>query len=937
MTFFAQVADHAGRRPRWETRPAWAHGNVWISRMGLLAFLYLAPLCMAADDAPSPVMVCPRIASAPIIDGEIVGAEWGSASRIGNYVSLSGNRPAREQTEAYVCHDPAYLYLAFRCHDSRMEKVKAGITARDGNVYNDDCVEVFVDPGPSRKHYYQLLVNALGTLQDIKWTEWSQPDWNAECAVAATRGDTFWSVEMAIPFKAIAMETPAPGGRLGINFTRTVNRLDEYSCWSHTGDNFHVPGRFGDLVFADGGGVDFRILGWSQERCDVEVRVGSETSRALRVEVLTESEEGGTAGMVREVAPEGLGQPLRIPYLLPASWSDYQAHIEVREQANGALLYRSPRVAIAGSTGAKLDKARIEINQLKAEMLLLKAGASDNGYLVVPAAPFEMIRPTALPGSAKAGAPIRVRASRGEYEPAACLLYTGRDLRGIRVELAGDLRGDADVIGKSDVDIRVVKWWYQGGHGQRYEKTVHVPELLLKDDSLVGTDADTMRNVMHFDGLPVDGPNLKPFDLPAYRNKKVWMTIRVPDSIAPGLYQAMVGIAPENAPAARIPIEVEVLPIALRESERLFSIYYYSPQSGSSVAWELLGQELKDMKAHGLNSASILAYDLGFGKDASGEWSVALGRLQREMEHRRDAGLTRSHILGMQTHKPPFPTRLFRGPWKDDNEPDPGDVEKLSAIARSITASLDKNAFPPPYLLGIDEPNFDYTGQALDRCAKIFRIVKNAGGNTATALDVVASRKLGSLIDMPIYNAKSVFPLFDRPRTDKPDKTEMVYWHPLENPVHDRLHFGVMVWKAGLDGACPYAYRHTYKGGAWYDESAGKPKTDSGVNRNIMYTYPGRTGPIPTIQWEATREGIDDIRYLENLAAWVDRARAAPQGPELDAAITRANRALSLPGFSGNDYVSFLEGLRPSDFDDLRTELITCIMGIRDALGVNGT
>ena len=186
---------------------------------------------------------------------------------------------------------------------------------------------------------------------------------------------------------------------------------------------------------------------------------------------------------------------------------------------------------------------------------------------------------------------------------------------------------------------------------------------------------------------------------------------------------------------------------------------------------------------------------------------------------------------------------------------------------------------------------------------------------------------------MPIYNSKSAFPLFGRPMADKPDKVELMYWHPLENPVHDRLHVGVMVWKAGLDGACPYAYRHSYKGGAWYDESAGKPSTGSSVNRNIMYTYPARTGPIPTIQWEAIREGIDDIRYMEALAAWLGKAKAAPGSRAMAAAIGRADRALSLPRFTGSDYVSFAESVKPPDFDELRNELVGCILEIRNLLG----
>ena len=33
--------------------------------------------------------------------------------------------------------------------------------------------------------------------------------------------------------------------------------------------------------------------------------------------------------------------------------------------------------------------------------------------------------------------------------------------------------------------------------------------------------------------------------------------------------------------------------------------------------------------------------------------------------------------------------------------------------------------------------------------------------------------------------------------------------------------------------------------------------------RDHVVAYPSANGPIPTLQWEALREGIDDLRYLQ--------------------------------------------------------------------------
>ena len=68
--------------------------------------------------------------------------------------------------------------------------------------------------------------------------------------------DERWTVEVALPFSQIGREGRAPveGEKWRANFFR-IDRAGEgeFSCWSPTladPPNFHVPGRFGNLVFS---------------------------------------------------------------------------------------------------------------------------------------------------------------------------------------------------------------------------------------------------------------------------------------------------------------------------------------------------------------------------------------------------------------------------------------------------------------------------------------------------------------------------------------------------------------------------------------------------------------------------------------------------------------------------------------------------------------
>lgn len=81
----------------------------------------------------------------------------------------------------------------------------------------------------------------------------------------------------------------------------------------------------------------------------------------------------------------------------------------------------------------------------------------------------------------------------------------------------------------------------------------------------------------------------------------------------------------------------------------------------------------------------------------------------------------------------------------------------------------------------------------------------------------------------------------------------------------DRFLCGIYLWRWNLDGAMPFAYQQI-AGPDPYGEG-------SGGERRHMLTYPSLRGPVSTVQWEACREGIYDLRYVATLQSWLDRAK----------------------------------------------------------------
>ncbi len=111
-----------------------------------------------------PVTRLPQLAAAPVIDGALEGdAGWAGAAEL--RLTLSGGAgPAEMPTEAKVGLRDGILYVGFVCHEDRLANLVAEVTEQDGPVWQDDCVELFLDPGVTEQRYYQVVVNSRGTV-----------------------------------------------------------------------------------------------------------------------------------------------------------------------------------------------------------------------------------------------------------------------------------------------------------------------------------------------------------------------------------------------------------------------------------------------------------------------------------------------------------------------------------------------------------------------------------------------------------------------------------------------------------------------------------------------------------------------------------------------------------------------------------------------------
>lgn len=244
-----------------------------------------------------PIYGARKAVDAVRVDGRLDEATWVLSPRVGRLrlIHDPDRRPAFP-TEAAMAWDDTHLYVSFACTDGQPW---ARLANRDDRLWEEEVVEVFLDPDGDGRQYAEIEVSPTNTVVDllIAAPRAGGPGarrWDAAgLQTAVTTHRAGWVVEMAIPWASLAAAgvTAAPqtgdAWRVGLyrikrpggiakatridalakershaaddrkaaidEQLRMLRADDEYSAWSVTRPDlgFHDPERFGTVTFLD--------------------------------------------------------------------------------------------------------------------------------------------------------------------------------------------------------------------------------------------------------------------------------------------------------------------------------------------------------------------------------------------------------------------------------------------------------------------------------------------------------------------------------------------------------------------------------------------------------------------------------------------------------------------------------------------------------------
>jgi len=200
-----------------------------------------------------PLLRCPKQLFGPVL-ADLQAAPWPEVTAIPLRETGSGGEP-QQGTWIKVAWSPEALRVLFWVEDTY---VWSTLSERDAPLWEEEAVEIFLDPTGDLQSYFEFEVNPVNAVVDlVVWPEKEEfrKDFQWRCEglqTAVQRSPVGWCAEFSIPFASLGA---APQGSWRANFYRIDRPREtaaEFSAWSPTGRlNFHVPERFGILEFEE--------------------------------------------------------------------------------------------------------------------------------------------------------------------------------------------------------------------------------------------------------------------------------------------------------------------------------------------------------------------------------------------------------------------------------------------------------------------------------------------------------------------------------------------------------------------------------------------------------------------------------------------------------------------------------------------------------------
>jgi len=494
---------------------------------------------------------------------------------------------------------------------------------------------------------------------------------------------------------------------------------------------------------------------------------------------------------------------------------------------------------------------------------------------------------------------LNVTATPGEYEPLCIGIYAPAFSGKLNLEII-DLNGPARrIFSSNNIEVRRTRMMPLRIAG--YDYTIG-PKILEKD---------------------------KPLEIHRGQTGQFWLTFHVPAETSAGRYTGKILLKQAKKTLKTLDVTLNVPGFKLIEP---------TVQRYMFIGWimrdyfdqgEKLRAAFEDMKAHGMTTIHAkMEPGHTFGPD--GRLLLDFAWVDNGIEIFKEVFNERTLIASGVNNLADWICRqiLSDADWMQKDLQDNTPLRwKLFEYGYGQIVDHLNGLGIEPFMFVYDEPGGH---RWRDLAIVSFKHAKNARPNAkiaVTTTEEFAETMNDYLnVNMFAYYAHDFDPDRAREFSRKSGDAYWMYGQCWSNLPHAAA---TLRYEAGL-----YAWKNAAQGIGWwvYRVPAKDPYNDlDGGHQDFMSSYPTDTGTDPTINWEAIREGIDDMKYLYTLEYYLDRAKTNPESATAGA-VTHAQNLLTEIRKSvtvQHPYVvvpNWLEGILTAEqMDDYRSRVATAI------------
>jgi hypothetical protein len=409
---------------------------------------------------------------------------------------------------------------------------------------------------------------------------------------------------------------------------------------------------------------------------------------------------------------------------------------------------------------------------------------------------------------------VVLRATPGEYEPFTFSFRPQERLEQVLIKPGGPLVGPKGKIDAANVKVCAIENY----HGGEYD---------------------------------VLAPVGNPWDMAAWSRELFWVTVHVPADAAPGPYSGEIVITSQEKWVAATALTVEVLPFRLDEPPFALGFNYSSPKDPAKLAIHL-----RDMREHGMTTvAPLYNFHLPINDTDTSEIGEFIAAYKK-------AGFTKTLYFGSPMELMfslagygPVDSRRFQ--------------QKYLKTMRLLFAETQRHDVPVIFSIA-DEltnralPGIKFGEQLARLCFEELPEIP-ATSDMNGYLEVVT---MAPWLDVATFNNgwdgidhhNKGRRLINRELIEEVQKLGAIPW--FVNANEGRFPFGFFFWKmarCGVQGKVEWYYN--------------LGKNDKG---SVVRLVGDRVDP--TLAYERSREGVDDLKYLLKLESLIAEARKSGRG-----------------------------------------------------------